>query len=126
MDEETIQTEVEALRKRLLENLATLAPSAKHLKLSDTHGRAVAKRSELDRMGRALGMRPDYTEGAAFDREKQEELKQQRAIDRAERDRQREDEHEKREKEKERWISAKRERDRLRRRQEDQARKARE
>ncbi|KAF8592516.1 cwf21-domain-containing protein, partial [Ramaria rubella] len=91
MDDELIQIEVGALRQRLLENLATLAPTAKNLKFSDTHGRAAAKKSELDKMARALGTRPDYTEGAAFDREKQEELKQQRAIERAEREKQKEE-----------------------------------
>ncbi|KAF8528888.1 hypothetical protein BU17DRAFT_22781, partial [Hysterangium stoloniferum] len=91
MDEEGIEAEVSALRQRLLENMATLASSAKNLKLSDTHGRAAAKVAELDRMARAFGTRSDYVEGAAFDREKQEEQKQQRAIERAERERQKEE-----------------------------------
>lgn len=126
MDDEAIQIEVDALRKRLLDDLSTLGASAKHLKLSDTHGRAAAKKTELDRMARALGTRSDYTEGAAFDREKQEERKQQRAIERAERDRHREEEREKRDRDKEKWEAARKERDRLRRRQEDQARRAKE
>ena len=126
MEEELIETEVDALRKRLLENLATLDASAKHLKTSDTHGRAAAKKAELEKMARALGTRSDYTEGAAFDREKQEEQKQQRAIERAERDRLMEEERAKRDRETKKWEAVRREKDRLRRRQEDQQRQARE
>ncbi|KIJ56509.1 hypothetical protein M422DRAFT_104187, partial [Sphaerobolus stellatus SS14] len=91
MDEETIEREVDVLRKRLLQNLAQLAPNVKQLKESDTHARAAAKKGELAKMARAFGTRGDYVEGAAFDREKQEELRQQRAIERVERERQKEE-----------------------------------
>lgn len=126
MDEDAINQEVDELRERLLKNLSSLDSSAKQLKLTDTHGRAAAKKTELDKMARALGTRSDYTEGEAFDRDKQEEYRQQRAIERAERDRRRDEEREKREKEKEKWEAMRKERERLRRRQEDQARQARE
>ncbi|GJJ07367.1 hypothetical protein Clacol_001569 [Clathrus columnatus] len=124
MSEDVIREEVDTLRKRLVENMSILDSSAKNLKLTDTHGRAAAKKVEIDKMARALGTRSDYTEGEAFDREKQEELKQQRAIERVERDRRREEEREKREREKEKWEAIRKEKERLRRRQEDQARKA--
>jgi serine/arginine repetitive matrix protein 2 len=46
---------------------------------------AVAKKTELEKMARALGTRGDYQEGDAFDREKQEEARQRRIIEREER-----------------------------------------
>ncbi|KAE9386805.1 cwf21-domain-containing protein [Gymnopus androsaceus JB14] len=71
LEEEEIEKQVDALRTKLNANLAAHVPSAKSLKPSDTHGIALAKKSELDRMARALGTRRDYSEGEAFDREKQ-------------------------------------------------------
>ena len=92
LDEADIEAQVSALREKLLANLNKMAINAKDLKPSDTHGIAAAKKEEMDRMARALGTRRDYTEGDAFNREKQEELKRKRAVDREERDRQREEE----------------------------------
>ena len=89
LDEADIEAQVSALREKLLANLNKMAINAKDLKPSDTHGIAAAKKEEMDRMARALGTRRDYTEGDAFNREKQEELKRKRAVDREERDRQR-------------------------------------
>ena len=54
--------------------------SAKSLKPSDTHALAAAKKSELNKMAAALGTRSDYTEGDAFNREKQEELRQKHSA----------------------------------------------
>ncbi|KDQ64772.1 hypothetical protein JAAARDRAFT_102844, partial [Jaapia argillacea MUCL 33604] len=90
IDEEKIEEEVNALRAKLLATLTT-ATSAKQLKASDTHGIAVAKKTELTKMAVALGTRADYTEGEAFDREKQDELKAKRLVEREERERKREE-----------------------------------
>ncbi|KAG9313530.1 hypothetical protein JVU11DRAFT_5857 [Chiua virens] len=84
LEETEIEAKVTALREELLADLASLATSAKNLKASDTHGIAAAKKTELDKMARALGTRRDYTEGDAFDREKQEENKQVRMVEREE------------------------------------------
>ncbi|KAI0068990.1 cwf21-domain-containing protein, partial [Artomyces pyxidatus] len=89
VDEDEIEKQVSALRERLLKALPA-PPSAKSLKASDTHGLAAAKKVELNKMAAALGTRSDYTEGAAFDREKQEEMRQRRLADRAEKEERRE------------------------------------
>ncbi|CAL1701673.1 unnamed protein product [Somion occarium] len=73
LDEADIDGQVQTLRTKLLANLSSMQTNAKSLKPSDTHGIAAAKKDELDRMARALGTRKDYTEGDAFDKEKQEE-----------------------------------------------------
>ncbi|KAG1753777.1 pyridoxal phosphate-dependent transferase [Suillus paluster] len=126
LDEATITTRVEELRTTLNKDLASLAPSVKKLKPSDTHGIAAAKKAELDKMARALGTRSNYTEGEAFDREKQEENKMRRMVEREERDRKREEERSKVMEQKQKWEAERRERDRLRRREEDRIRKERE
>ncbi|KAL1723656.1 cwf21 domain-containing protein [Schizophyllum commune] len=124
--EDDIEAQVSALRERLLADLAALAPNAKSLKPSDTHAIAAAKKSELDRMARALGTRSDYVEGAAFDREKQEEEKLKRIQEREERDKKRDEERARMQAQKEKWEAERKERDRLRRREEDRLRKLRE
>ncbi|KAI0040701.1 cwf21-domain-containing protein, partial [Auriscalpium vulgare] len=89
VDEEEIEKQVSTLREKLL-SLLPAAPSAKSLKPSDTHGLAAAKKIELNKMAAAFGTRSDYTEGAAFDREKQEEERRKRMLERQERDERRE------------------------------------
>ncbi|KAI9428684.1 hypothetical protein H4582DRAFT_1761514, partial [Lactarius indigo] len=89
-EEDEIERQVTALRERLL----TMLPPptiAKNLKPSDTHALAAAKKIELDRMAAALGSRSDYTEGDAFNKEKQEELRQKRIMEREERNQRREE-----------------------------------
>ncbi|KAG8747923.1 RNA-splicing factor [Ceratobasidium sp. 414] len=125
--EEDIEREVSKLREKLTATITTAVPtSAKNLKASDTHGLAVAKKEELGKMARALGTSANYVEGDAFNREKQEELRRQRAVEREENDRRREEMRLKREEDSKRWEVERKERDRLRRRQEDQARRERE
>ncbi|KAK7060340.1 acetylornithine aminotransferase [Paramarasmius palmivorus] len=126
LDEEDIEKQVDALRQKLLANLKSYAPSAKSLKASDTHAIAAAKKAELNKMARALGTRGDYTEGEAFDREKQEENKLKRMVEREERERRREEDRARMEEQKAKWEAERRERDRLRRRQEDRMRQERE
>ncbi|KAM6492335.1 cwf21 domain containing protein, partial [Amanita muscaria] len=87
IDEDEVEKQVSALREKLLNNLAAFAPAPKSLKSSDTHALAAAKKSELERMARALGTKVDYQEGDAFDREKQEEMKMKRIAEREERER---------------------------------------
>jgi serine/arginine repetitive matrix protein 2 len=79
MDEDAIEQEVDKLRSKLLANLS-VENDAKKLKASDTHALAAAKKEELSRMARAFGTRAGYVEGDAFDREKQEEIKQKRIV----------------------------------------------
>ena len=126
VDESEIEIKVGALREELLADLASLATSAKNLKSSDTHAIAAAKKAELNKMARALGTRRDYTEGEAFDREKQEENKRIRLVEREEREKKREEHRAKMEEQRQRWEAEKRERERLRRRKEDQMRRERE
>lgn len=126
LEETEIEVKVAALREELLADLASLATSAKNLKTSDTHAIAAAKKAELDKMARALGTRRDYAEGEAFDREKQEENKRIRLIEREERDRKRGEERARMQEQRQRWEVEKRERDRLRRREEDRLRRERE
>ena len=63
VEESKIEEEVDALREKLLASLAGAVGPAKGLKPSDTHAIAAAKKSELDKMARALGTRHDYAEG---------------------------------------------------------------
>jgi len=122
--EEEIEKEVEALRTRLLQNLDSIGPTpAKALKLSDTHGLAAAKKEELSKMARAFGTSSNYTEGDAFNREKQDQLRVQRAVDREESDRHREETRLQRIEDQKKYEAEKKEKDRLRRREEDRLRK---
>ncbi|GLB33552.1 putative cwf21-domain-containing protein [Lyophyllum shimeji] len=126
LDEDKIEEQVSALRAELTKTMATMAPSAKSLKPSDTHGLALAKKTELTKMARAFGTRADYQEGDAFDREKQEEIRLRRQAEREERERKKEEERIKYQEQKAKWEAEKRERDRLRRREEDRLRRERE
>ncbi|KAF9247024.1 cwf21 domain-containing protein, partial [Melanogaster broomeanus] len=118
LDEVEIEVKVDELRTKLTADLASISTLAKNLKPSDTHAVAAAKKAELDKMSRALGTRRDYTEGEAFDREKQEANKLQRLAEREERDRKREEERARMQEQRQKWEVEKRERDRLRRREE--------
>ncbi|KZT26958.1 cwf21-domain-containing protein, partial [Neolentinus lepideus HHB14362 ss-1] len=109
LEEDKIEEQISALREKLLANLASLAPAVKSLKSSDTHGIAAAKKDELNKMARALGTRLDYTEGEAFDREKQEELKMKRIVEKEERERKRQEERARYQAQKEKWEAEKRE-----------------
>ena len=125
VDEDKIEEEVSALRTKLLANSSSMNTDAKNLRPSDRHGIAAAKKDELDRMARALRTRRDYTEGEAFDREKQEENKIKRLAEREEREKRREEERTRMQAQKEKWEAERKERDRLRRREEDRRRKER-
>jgi len=127
IDEADIELQVEALRKKLMNELQTKASiDAKSLKPSDTHGLAAAKKTELRKMASALRTRTDYEEGDAFNKEKQEQLREQRNEARVAAVQKRAEQEKKMEEQRLRWESEKRERDRLRRRAEDKARQERE
>src|SRR5712672_3590797 len=117
-EEDEIERQISALRERLLGMLPP-PTSAKSLKPSDTQALAAAKKVALNKMAAALGTRSDYTEGDAFNKEKQEELRQKRVIEREEREQRREEERKRLAEQKEQLEQEKRERDRLRRREED-------
>ncbi|KAG8708089.1 RNA-splicing factor [Ceratobasidium sp. 395] len=102
--EEDIEREVSKLREKLTATITSALPtSAKNIKASDTHGLAAAKKEELSKMARALGTSANYVEGDAFNREKQEELRHQRAAEREEKDRRRDEMRLKREEDSKRW-----------------------
>ncbi|TFY79207.1 hypothetical protein EWM64_g4803 [Hericium alpestre] len=122
VDGEVIEKQVVELRERLLKTMVPVS-SGKSLKPSDTHAIAAAKKAELSKMAAALGTRSDYIEGDAFDREKQEEQRLKRMVQREERDQQREEERKRMQEQKEKWELERKERDRLRRREEDKRRK---
>ena len=80
---------------------------AKKLKPSDTHGLAAAKKAELMKMATALRTRTDYTEGDAFNKEKQVELREQRAEARAEAMQKRVEQEKRMEEQRVRWENEK-------------------
>ena len=76
VDEESIDTQVQSLRLRLLAQVPTPSNSQaqskqdiRNLKSHDSHALAAAKQQEMNRMGRAFGIGQGYVEGKAFDRE---------------------------------------------------------
>ena len=119
VDEVEIERRVDELRQKLLANLAAEANSARRaFKPSDTHAMAVAKKTELEKMARALGTRGDYQEGDAFDREKQEEARQRRIVEREEREKERlekakkrEEDRKRMEEQRKRWQEERRKKD---------------
>ncbi|KZS97555.1 cwf21-domain-containing protein [Sistotremastrum niveocremeum HHB9708] len=104
ISEEEIESQVEALRKKLLEDMATMRiTDPKLLKSSDTHGLAAAKKAELSRMAAAFGTRQEYVEGDAFDQEKQAELRERRKVERLEREARQAEERKRIEEQKAKW-----------------------
>ncbi|OZJ03944.1 hypothetical protein BZG36_02927 [Bifiguratus adelaidae] len=97
MAEADIDERVDALRQSLIQKLDQAGTKqAKSLLEHETHKRAEAKQRENDKMMKALGIdRQDYTEGAAFDRDLQEQKKRARieAHEAAEEERRKTREH---------------------------------
>ncbi|KIY53435.1 cwf21-domain-containing protein, partial [Fistulina hepatica ATCC 64428] len=124
VDEDEIADRVDALRTKLVtDSNNAAAKSAKLLKPSDTHALAAAKKDEMAKMAAALGVRKDYQEGDAWNKDKIEEERRARATERAEREERREKDRLRMQEQKERWMKEQKERDRLRRRREDAMRK---
>ncbi|EJT97669.1 cwf21-domain-containing protein, partial [Dacryopinax primogenitus] len=89
VDDEEVQRRVAELRDKLTNDMSGIAPTpVKSLKPSDTHAIAAAKKAELEKMSRALGTQ-SYVEGEAFNRELQEERRQEALRERERRDEQR-------------------------------------
>ncbi|PWN35038.1 cwf21-domain-containing protein, partial [Meira miltonrushii] len=93
VEETKIEEQVAELRKKLLEQMAEQQQKAqqetKALRPSDTHAWGAAKADETRNLSRALGVRQDYKEGDAFDRDLQEKMKQERIEERKRRDEER-------------------------------------
>ncbi|KAJ2502960.1 hypothetical protein GGH96_000696 [Coemansia sp. RSA 1972] len=89
LDESEIETRVDELRKRLLQDLEHM--SGGRIRPYETQRVAEAKSRENSRMAQALRVDEDYAEGAAFDRELQELKREKRMLER-ERDREIEEE----------------------------------
>ncbi|CEG72047.1 RNA-splicing factor [Rhizopus azygosporus] len=64
VDDEEIETRVEELREKLLQESQPI--DAKKLKEHDVHELAAAKEKELEKMRRALRIKEDRADGAAF------------------------------------------------------------
>ncbi|KIO19258.1 hypothetical protein M407DRAFT_11490 [Tulasnella calospora MUT 4182] len=132
-DQDYIDGRVYALREKLLKEAEEAEKSGKpgrkppvSLRPNDTHAMAAAKKVEVEKMARAFGTSSNYQEGDAFNREKQEELRQQRAVERAERDKKREEEQEARERQRRAERERREEEAKLRRRREYLEKKERE
>ena len=70
IEEEEIETQTEALRRKLLkEGESKKAGNGRSLKGHDVHGQAEAKIRQDDRFKRALGIRKDYEEGGHWKRQ---------------------------------------------------------
>ena len=116
---------MDQLREKLLANLNKIAPPTRNIKPSDTHAIAAAKKTELSKMARALGTRPDYQEGDAFNREKQEEERIRRIAEREEREKIRAENKAKMAEQKAKWEQERKERDRQRQKEEERRREER-
>ncbi|KAG9042345.1 RNA-splicing factor [Tulasnella sp. UAMH 9824] len=132
-DQDYIDGRLYALREKLQKEAEEAEKSGRpgrkppvSLRPNDTHAMAAAKKVEVEKMARAFGTSSNYQEGDAFNREKQEELRQQRVIERAERDKKREEEREARERERRLEREKREEEAKLRRRREYLEKKERE
>lgn len=84
LDEDVIESKVDALRSSLLAKLppAGSAASAAGGRAGETHSDAAAKAAENAALKNALGIKSDYVGGTAFDRELQAQLKAERMAKR--------------------------------------------
>ncbi|CAG8746263.1 1229_t:CDS:2, partial [Acaulospora colombiana] len=81
--EEEIEEKVNKHRLKLLSSLNTMKDD-KNIQEHQVHQLSQAKATENERMMRALGIKPqEYVEGAAFDRDLQEQNKRDRAAKKA-------------------------------------------
>jgi serine/arginine repetitive matrix protein 2 len=115
VDEDEILNRVGELRTKLTAQMA--AGTGPRLRATDSHGIAMAKQEEMERLRNAFGVSGQYKEGSAFIRETDEE-KAQRYAEREERDRIKAQEIVARELEAEKREKERVEREKLRRREE--------
>ncbi|KAL1927770.1 hypothetical protein VTP01DRAFT_3591 [Rhizomucor pusillus] len=79
LSEADIEEKIQELRNKLMEDFDKVEPrEAKSLQEHETHQRNAAKEIENKKMMQALKIREDYVEGAAFDRELQEQKRQEK------------------------------------------------
>ncbi|KAJ3358508.1 RNA-splicing factor [Allomyces javanicus] len=84
VDEDSIDDQVDALRKKLLAELA--GPTAADAPSTSTHQQAARKAEEAQRFASALGIRDDvHRPGEAFNRELQEQKRQEKIAEREKR-----------------------------------------
>ena len=76
-DEDVIEAKVAEVRQKLLNDELKLKDDAPK-KITDTHALAEAKKADAAKLANALGIRGDHTEGEAFDRDVQEQKRQQK------------------------------------------------
>ncbi|GAA5981788.1 hypothetical protein JCM10908_004609 [Rhodotorula pacifica] len=83
VNQDEIDSQVAALRERLTAQQQQAGSTAGGpIKAHERHQLAEAKQQADSRMRKALGIKDDFVEGASFDRELQEQLKQQRQAER--------------------------------------------
>ncbi|POY71834.1 hypothetical protein BMF94_5195 [Rhodotorula taiwanensis] len=82
VQQDEIDSQVAALRERLLAAASTSTNTAGQIKPHERHQLAQAKQEADSRMRRALGIKDDFVEGAAFDRDLQQQLKLERQAER--------------------------------------------
>lgn len=116
-DDEEIEDAVSALREKLLSASSGPTITGPRGRATDSHSIAAAKQVEMSRLQMALGVSVNHREGAAFERETEEE-RAARMAEREERDRQKVEAAIQREREAEQRRKDFEERERLRRREE--------
>ncbi|KAI8991434.1 cwf21 domain-containing protein [Mycotypha africana] len=82
LEEDIIEEKVQEFREKLLKEKVA-ETDAKDLKEHDTHQIAAAKEKANEKMKRALRIDKGYVEGAAFDQELQEKLREERRAKKA-------------------------------------------
>lgn len=121
--QENIDKQVTALRAKQQQTLVsvsgTSASNSRKLSSTDTHAAAAAKERENVRVRGAFGLGENFAPGAAFDKEAQEQRRQQREEDRVREREQREIDYQKR-------VQARAERAEKDRQREEEYRKGRE
>ncbi|KAL3901992.1 MAG: hypothetical protein SGCHY_000173 [Lobulomycetales sp.] len=88
MSSEQVEIQVSELRKKLLAEFeATSKPTPmEKIKESDRHEIAIAKSEKNAKFASSFGVSSDYVHGSAFDRELQEQKKQERMLERERRE----------------------------------------
>eukprot|EP00297_Palpitomonas_bilix_P007483 CAMPEP_0113883398 /NCGR_PEP_ID=MMETSP0780_2-20120614/9571_1 /TAXON_ID=652834 /ORGANISM="Palpitomonas bilix" /LENGTH=479 /DNA_ID=CAMNT_0000870685 /DNA_START=163 /DNA_END=1599 /DNA_ORIENTATION=- /assembly_acc=CAM_ASM_000599 len=83
-DEDEIERRVSEIREKLSANEMQLrdAPTREREKVAETHAQAYAKEQENEKFKRAFGISREHVVGAAFDRDLQEQKKQERIAER--------------------------------------------
>ena len=89
VEEEEIETQTEALRRKLLKELAKgSGPDKRGLKMHQVHELAEAKIKQDDRFRSALGISRDYEEGSHWKKqeERQKKAQEEREVIKSEKD----------------------------------------